>query len=33
MTTAIALADLLRFFEATGHAPHWLDLGLDRAAG
>ena len=26
MTTAIALADLLRFFEATGHAPQWLDM-------
>ena len=28
MTTAIAPADLLRFFEATGHAPHWLDFPL-----
>ena len=27
MTSAIALPDLLRFFEATGHAPRWLDLG------
>jgi Ala-tRNA(Pro) deacylase len=27
MTTAIALADLLRFFAATGHEPHWIDLG------
>jgi Ala-tRNA(Pro) deacylase len=26
MTSAISLADLLRFFEATGHAPRWLDL-------
>ena len=26
MTTAIAGADLLRFFEATGHTPQWLDL-------
>ncbi len=26
MTTAIALADLLRFFQATGHEPGWLDL-------
>ncbi len=26
MTSAIALADLLRFFEATGHAPAWIDL-------
>mgnify|MGYP003694400233 CR=1 FL=1 len=26
MTTAIAPADLLRFFEATGHAPRWLDF-------
>ena len=26
MTTAIALADLLRFFQATGHQPEWLDL-------
>ena len=33
MTTAIALADLLRFFEATGHTPQWLDLGLDPATG
>jgi Ala-tRNA(Pro) deacylase len=33
MTTAIALPDLLRFFEATGHAPQWLDMGLDTAAG
>jgi Ala-tRNA(Pro) deacylase len=28
MTSAIALPDLLRFFEATGHAPHWLDFPL-----
>jgi Ala-tRNA(Pro) deacylase len=27
MTSAIALADLLRFFEATGHPPSWIDLG------
>jgi Ala-tRNA(Pro) deacylase len=27
MTTALSLADLLRFFEATGHAPLWLDIG------
>jgi len=26
MTTAIAAADLLRLFEATGHAPRWLDF-------
>lgn len=26
MTTAIASADLLRLFEATGHAPLWLDF-------
>jgi len=26
MTSAIALPDLLRFFEMTGHAPRWLDL-------
>ena len=26
MTTAITLADLLRFFEATGHTPDWLEL-------
>jgi Ala-tRNA(Pro) deacylase len=26
MTTAIALADLLRFFQETGHGPRWLDL-------
>ena len=28
MTTAIAPADLQRFFEATGHTPHWLDFPL-----
>ena len=27
MTSAIAFADLLRFFAATGHEPAWLDLG------
>ncbi|HZQ01574.1 MAG TPA: prolyl-tRNA synthetase associated domain-containing protein [Reyranella sp.] len=27
MTTAVELTDLLRFFEATGHKPQWLDLG------
>ena len=26
MTTAIAIGDLLRLFEATGHAPLWLDF-------
>jgi Ala-tRNA(Pro) deacylase len=26
MTSAIALADLLRFFTATGHAPGWIDF-------
>ncbi len=26
MTTAIALPDLLRFLESTGHAPRWLDF-------
>ena len=26
MTSAISLADLLRFFEATGHTPSWIDL-------
>jgi len=26
MTSAISLADLLRFFDATGHTPRWLDL-------
>ena len=26
MTTAISTADLLRFFEATGHSPEWLDF-------
>lgn len=26
MTTAIEIADLLRLFEATGHAPRWLDF-------
>jgi Ala-tRNA(Pro) deacylase len=24
MTSALSLADLLRFFEATGHHPQWL---------
>jgi Ala-tRNA(Pro) deacylase len=28
MTTAVAPADLLRFFEATGHSPRWLDFPL-----
>jgi Ala-tRNA(Pro) deacylase len=28
MTTAMAPADLLRFFEATGHQPRWLDFPL-----
>ena len=28
MTTAIASADLLLFFAATGHTPHWLDFPL-----
>jgi Ala-tRNA(Pro) deacylase len=28
MTSAIALPDLMRFFEATGHAPRWLDFPL-----
>lgn len=28
MTTALAPADLLHFFEATGHTPHWLDFPL-----
>lgn len=28
MTTAIGFADLARFFEATGHAPQWLDFPL-----
>lgn len=27
MTTAIALADLLRFIEACGHQPRMIDLG------
>jgi Ala-tRNA(Pro) deacylase len=26
MTSAISRDDLLRFFEATGHRPHWLDF-------
>ncbi len=26
MTSALSLADLLRFFEATGHRPEWIDL-------
>ncbi len=28
MTTALTPADLLRFFAATGHTPHWLDFPL-----
>jgi len=28
MTTAVAAPDLLRFFEATGHEPRWLDFPL-----
>jgi Ala-tRNA(Pro) deacylase len=28
MTTAISFADLSRFFEATGHAPQWLEFPL-----
>ena len=28
MTTAIAIADLLRLFETTGHAPLWLDFSV-----
>src|SRR5476649_969345 len=28
MTSAIVLPGLLRFFEATGHAPRWLDFPL-----
>jgi Ala-tRNA(Pro) deacylase len=28
MTTAVAAADLLRFFDATGHAPRWFDFPL-----
>ena len=28
MTTALAPTDLLRFFEATGHTPRWLDFPL-----
>ena len=28
MTTAVAAADLLRFFAATGHVPRWLDFPL-----
>ena len=28
MTTALSAADLLRFFAATGHTPHWLDFPL-----
>ena len=26
MTSAVSLTDLLRFFQATGHEPSWLDL-------
>ena len=28
MTTSVAPADLLRFFEAIGHSPRWLDFPL-----
>ncbi|MFO1162618.1 MAG: prolyl-tRNA synthetase associated domain-containing protein [Reyranellaceae bacterium] len=28
MTTAMAAADLLRFFAATGHEPRWLDFPI-----
>jgi Ala-tRNA(Pro) deacylase len=28
MTTTLAPADLLRFFDATGHTPRWLDFPL-----
>jgi Ala-tRNA(Pro) deacylase len=28
MTTALAPADLLRFFDAAGHTPRWLDFPL-----
>jgi Ala-tRNA(Pro) deacylase len=28
MTTAMAAADLLRFFEVTGHVPRWLDFPI-----
>ena len=28
MTTAIAIGDLLRLFEATGHTPLWLDFPI-----
>ena len=28
MTSALSLGDLLRFFEATGHTPRWLDFPL-----
>jgi Ala-tRNA(Pro) deacylase len=28
MTTAVQPSDLLRFFAATGHQPHWLDFPI-----
>jgi Ala-tRNA(Pro) deacylase len=28
MTTALSAPDLMRFFAATGHVPHWLDFPL-----
>jgi len=28
MTTAMAATDLLRFFQATGHVPRWLDFPI-----
>ena len=28
MTTAVSIADLLRFFAASGHAPHWIGFPL-----
>jgi Ala-tRNA(Pro) deacylase len=29
MTSALSMADLQRFFAATGHVPRWLDFPLD----
>src|SRR5437660_4281963 len=32
MTSALSLADLLRFFAATGHEPSWIDLESNGTA-
>jgi hypothetical protein len=32
MTTTIAVTDLLKFFDHTGHRPHWFALPLKQGA-